>query len=189
MFFFKLFLFGISDVALGDAVKDSSIVMHWTHYWRDIVTRHHVIIDGWPDNVPFKNLSDVSSSLQALESLLRKWESGEVFWKLLTDVEFKEMDLERDASIENGMTLESHARRTHSDKGKKQSRLQVHKQDGDTSEGEHDSSNVDSDVHAKKCTIKERSTVVWLKPQPNRPPMTVSKLKGIEDLMGPYTYI
>ena len=149
-------MFGISDVALGDAVKDSSVVMRWTHYWQDIVTRHHVIIDGWPDNVPFKNLSDVSSSLQALESLLRKWESGEVFWKLLTDAEFKEMDLERDASIENGTTLEPRARCTCSDKGKKRSRPQVHKQGGDTSEGEHDSSNVDLNVHTKKRTTKSK---------------------------------
>ena len=77
------------------------------------------MIDGWPDDVPFKNLSDISSSLPALESLLRKWESGKVFWKALTDVEFNKMDSEWNATIENGTMSEPRPCQPCSDKGKK----------------------------------------------------------------------
>jgi hypothetical protein len=139
-FFSELFLFSVSYVIPGELVNDPSATMRWTHYWRDVVSRHHAIIDGWPDDVPFKNLSDVSSSLPALESLLRKWESGKIFWRALTVAEFNEMDLERNVNIETGTTLEPRPRRTRSDKGKKRSRPQVRKQRDDTPESDQDTS-------------------------------------------------
>ena len=96
----------IYHVFSGELVRDSSAIMHWTHYWRDVIKCDHVVIDGWPDDVLFKNISYVSSSLPALEFLLWKWESGKIFWRALTDAEFNEMDMEQNADIENGTTLE-----------------------------------------------------------------------------------
>lgn len=114
------------------------------------------MIDGWPDDVPFKNLSDISSSLPALESLLRKWESGKVFWKALTDAEFNKMDSERNATIENGTMSEPRPRQPRSDKGKKRTRPRVHNQGGDTSDSESDASDVNSDVHTRKHKRKSK---------------------------------
>ena len=65
-FFLKLFSFDISNVIAGELINDPKGKMHWTHYWQDVVTCHHVIIDGWPKDMPFKNLSNGLSSLPAL---------------------------------------------------------------------------------------------------------------------------
>ena len=130
--------------------------MHWTHYWRDVITCHHIIIDGWPKDVPFKNLSDGLSSLPALESLLQKWKSGTVFWRVLTDAEFVEMDSEQNASIANGTMVEPCPRHTHSDKRKKRARPQVDKQGDDTSKDESDASSINSDAHVKKHKMKSK---------------------------------
>ncbi|KAI5999190.1 hypothetical protein EDD15DRAFT_2128315, partial [Pisolithus albus] len=58
--------------------------MQWSAYFARVVSRYLVIVDGWPDNIPFVNLSSVSSSLPQLERLLNKWETGEIQWKRIT---------------------------------------------------------------------------------------------------------
>ena len=107
---------------LGDITKNPTVKMHWKHYWRNIVARYHVVIEGWPDNIPFKNLSEVSSSLPSLESLLRKLEAGKIYWKSISAKEFKEIEAARNAGLEAGTVELPSSRRTRSDKGKKRSR-------------------------------------------------------------------
>ncbi|KAG1749167.1 uncharacterized protein EDB91DRAFT_1011812, partial [Suillus paluster] len=46
--------------------QDPSARMHWANYWRSVVQRYLVVIEGWPDNIPFVNLSNVSSTLPDL---------------------------------------------------------------------------------------------------------------------------
>ena len=73
--------------------------MRWPSYWKDIVVKYHVIIEGWPHTeVPFRNLSDVSN-LQKLEILLRGWQSGEIFFRRLSDAEFEMLDAARAAAV------------------------------------------------------------------------------------------
>ena len=73
--------------------------MRWPSYWKDIVVKYHVVIEGWPHaEVPFRNLSDVSN-LQKLELLLRGWQSGQIYFRRVTDQEFEQMSLAR-ASME-----------------------------------------------------------------------------------------
>ncbi|KIK20613.1 hypothetical protein PISMIDRAFT_62254, partial [Pisolithus microcarpus 441] len=92
--------------------------MQWAHYFRNVVTRYLVSIEGWPDRIPFTNLSTVSSVLPDLEMLLRKWEAGSTFWKLLNNQDYEVLCRERDAKLNSGELVEG-TRRTRSDKGTK----------------------------------------------------------------------
>lgn len=79
------------------------------------------MIEGWPENLPFKNLSEFSSSITDLENLLRRWESGATHWRAVSEEELKEMDKKRNADIDDG-TIEEPQRRRRSDYGKKRVR-------------------------------------------------------------------
>ena len=70
--------------------------MHWPTYWKDVVARYHVIIEGWPEDVPFRNLSDVSN-LGKLEQLLRGWQSGTIRFRRISDAEFALLNAQREA--------------------------------------------------------------------------------------------
>jgi hypothetical protein len=95
--------------------------MQWANYWRNVVQRYRVMIEGWPENFPFANLSAVSRGLPELENLLRKWRSGAIFWKHLTSDEFERLEKEHEEKIESGDIVE-HRRRPRSDRGKKRRR-------------------------------------------------------------------
>ncbi|KAG1743591.1 uncharacterized protein EDB91DRAFT_1247093 [Suillus paluster] len=105
---------GICEEATGD--PDAK--MQWAHYWRNIVQRYLVICEGWPDGIPFGNLSKVSNSFTNLEMLLRKWKSGDIYWRQMDNEEFEELHRERNEKLNSGEIIELH-RRTCSDKGKK----------------------------------------------------------------------
>ncbi|KAH7922389.1 hypothetical protein BV22DRAFT_1131497 [Leucogyrophana mollusca] len=74
--------------------------------------------------MPFANLSDVSSALPDLESLLRKWKSGAICWEAVSDEEFKRLHTKRNERIEKG-EIEDPCRRTRADKGKHHKRARV----------------------------------------------------------------
>src|SRR6266581_6350793 len=93
--------------------------MEWKHYWRNVVKRHMVIIEGWPVNIPFHNLSEASNSLTELEMLLRKWHCGKVYWREITETEFQDLDHDWDNQIESGELEGPTPRRHCSDRGKK----------------------------------------------------------------------
>ncbi|KAI5990637.1 hypothetical protein EDD15DRAFT_2137953, partial [Pisolithus albus] len=75
---------------------EPSAKMQWAHYFRNVVARYLVAIEGWPDRVPFVNLSTVSSALPDLEMLLSMWESGSIYWKRLSNEEYEALRHERD---------------------------------------------------------------------------------------------
>lgn len=104
-----------------EATKDPKAKMQWVHYWRNIVQRYLVICDGWPDEIPFDNLSKASSGVTNLEMLLRKWKSGDIYWRSLETEEFQQLLEERNEKLGSGEIVE-HTRRTRSDKGKKRRR-------------------------------------------------------------------
>ena len=81
--------------------------MHWKHYWQNIIVCYHVLIEGWPDNIPFKNLSEVLLSLSALESLLQKLKAGKIYWKTISDGEFKDMRAAHKAGVDDGTVVPS----------------------------------------------------------------------------------
>ncbi|KAF8327672.1 hypothetical protein F5887DRAFT_827391, partial [Amanita rubescens] len=97
---------------------DENAQMEWKHYWRKVVARHKVMIKGWPDNIPFKNLSEASSALHELKSLLEQWQDGRICWKILTDEEAEHLFEEHSAQGE----VPEATRRVRSDRGKKRKR-------------------------------------------------------------------
>ncbi|KIJ59025.1 hypothetical protein HYDPIDRAFT_171016 [Hydnomerulius pinastri MD-312] len=128
---------GIKEEMTGDPNAN----MQWAHYFRNVIQRYLVVIEGWPDGIPFANLSNVSSALSQLEMLLRKWESGTIYWKQLTEAEFEELREKQNQQLQSGEITE-HTRHTHLDKGKK--RKQV----------------LDLDDSCAHCARKGKSTAV-----------------------------
>ena len=85
--------------------------------------RHYkVVIEGWPDSIPFKNLSDASSSLRELEMLLQRWHTGKTFWKELTPEELDAREEEHEALILAGKIDVPASRKRRSDYGKRKKR-------------------------------------------------------------------
>jgi hypothetical protein len=64
---------------------DGDARMEYKHYWRNVVMRYHVVLEGWPDDIPFRNLSETSSPLDSLEKLLQRLQHKKTYWKKLTD--------------------------------------------------------------------------------------------------------
>ena len=107
---------------VGVVTSDGKARMEWKQYWRNVVKRYQVIVEGWPADIPFCNLSETSSALPDLENLLRKWRCGKIYWRKLSEAELNRLDLERDAQIENGELAAPTPRRRRSDYGKKRPR-------------------------------------------------------------------
>lgn len=92
--------------------------MEWKHYWQKVVAQHKVMIEDWPDNIPFKNLSEASSALPELKILLEQWQDKTIYWRQLTNEEAERVVEEHKARGE----VPDAARRTRSDRGKKRKR-------------------------------------------------------------------
>ena len=93
--------------------------MEWKYYWTKVVARYHVMIDGWPATIPFKNLSIASSPLADVNTLLQRWQEGKIYWKQLTPAEAEKLI---DDMKSRGEVEEPAPRHTRSDRGKKRKR-------------------------------------------------------------------
>jgi hypothetical protein len=76
--------------------------MKWKFYWRDIVSKYLVMLEGWPSNIPMANLSEITTSFRILEQLQRLWNTGEMRFCQLTEVKFQELDEAHNRKIANG---------------------------------------------------------------------------------------
>ncbi|KIK76926.1 hypothetical protein PAXRUDRAFT_96019, partial [Paxillus rubicundulus Ve08.2h10] len=92
--------------------------MQWAYYFQNITQCYMVIVEGWPDSIPFANLSSVTSSLPQLEMLQCKWEMGTTYWKKLTEGKYSELRQKCNEQLESSELMETSCH-THSDKGKK----------------------------------------------------------------------
>jgi hypothetical protein len=97
--------------------------MQWKHYhdWRNVVQRYQVLLEGWPENIPFLSLSDCSNTLANLDLLLRNLQNGKIYWWKLSVAKLAELNKERDDQLENGEIAAPAPRRPRSDRGKKHS--------------------------------------------------------------------
>ena len=109
--------------------------MEYKLYHENIVQRHHVMLVGWPQNIPFKNLSECSSSLQELQDFLKKLVDGETYWKTITEEELNKLEDERQKQIEDGEIAPRAPRRRRSDYGKKRKRDVPLSEDDEDSDG------------------------------------------------------
>ncbi|KAG1842845.1 hypothetical protein F4604DRAFT_1689765 [Suillus subluteus] len=89
--------------------------MQWALYFQNIVQCYQVMIEGWPDNIPFANLSQVSSALPELDRLFQRWKLGAMHWKTLTDEEFEKILQEHNDKLDHGK-INDHRQWTQSDK-------------------------------------------------------------------------
>ncbi|KIK81080.1 hypothetical protein PAXRUDRAFT_38842, partial [Paxillus rubicundulus Ve08.2h10] len=103
-----------------DITGEPKAKMQWTYYFQNITQHYMVIVEGWPNSIPFANLSGITSSLPQLEMLQCKWEMGMTYWKKLTEGEYSELCQKHNEQLECSELIKaSHC--THSDKGKKHS--------------------------------------------------------------------
>ncbi|KAG2100408.1 uncharacterized protein F5147DRAFT_747135 [Suillus discolor] len=104
--------------ALQEITKVPKATMQWANYWRNIVQRYHVICEGWPAHIPFKNLSEASTSLPELQMLHDMWKNKLISWRLLDEDEYQQLLREHNEKVNTGEIVES-SRWPRSDKGKK----------------------------------------------------------------------
>ncbi|OCH87528.1 hypothetical protein OBBRIDRAFT_736014 [Obba rivulosa] len=86
------------QVKLRDITLDDTATMRYPTFWRDVTEKYHVIVEGWPRDIPFKNLSDLSN-VQVLETLLQGWESGAIHFRRISDAEFRQLAEARRAQL------------------------------------------------------------------------------------------
>jgi len=52
-----------------------------------------VIIEDWPNTMLFKNLRKISSTFIDLENLFNMWQTGQMYWKMITEDELHQQTL------------------------------------------------------------------------------------------------
>ncbi|KAF8348045.1 hypothetical protein F5887DRAFT_837650, partial [Amanita rubescens] len=110
----------VMNTKLKDITGNPSARMEWKFYFRNVVQRYSVKIEGWPVNlVRFQNLSEVSSPYDSLKTLLNNWSSGKTYWRELSEDELEELVREREEEIAKGEIQVPAQRRLPSDRGKK----------------------------------------------------------------------
>ncbi|KAN0087912.1 hypothetical protein V8E55_006533 [Tylopilus felleus] len=55
---------------LREITGDPKAQMHWSQYFHNVIVWYHVEIRGWPESIPFGNLSSTCGSIVQLEMLL-----------------------------------------------------------------------------------------------------------------------
>lgn len=123
--------------------------MEWKHYGQKVVARHHVMIEGWPPSIPFKNLSAAASPLADLDTLFCGWQDGTIYWKLLTSTEADKLI---DDMMARGEIQEPVQRRSRSDRGKKRKRQAA-------PDSEDESGNGNTTVPADRNRKRQKKTI------------------------------
>ncbi|KAG1743986.1 uncharacterized protein EDB91DRAFT_1026027, partial [Suillus paluster] len=70
---------------MWEVTGKSKAKMQWADYFHNVVNPYQVAIKGWPEHIPFTNLSNVSSTLPDLKFLLDCWKMGAMAWNILDD--------------------------------------------------------------------------------------------------------
>ena len=96
--------------------------MEWKRYWSHVIRHYNVIIEGWPDIVPFKNLSDMTLSLHVLEDLLQHWHEGKTYWREISRDELEILEEQRAEDVETGKLELPPPRKRRSDFGSTRSK-------------------------------------------------------------------
>ncbi|KAG1733401.1 uncharacterized protein EDB91DRAFT_1057521 [Suillus paluster] len=92
---------------LREVTGESKAKMQWADYFCNVVNPYQVAIKGWPEHIPFTNLSNVSSALPDLKFLLDSWKMGAMAWNILDDEELAQLHCKCDEKINSGQVIES----------------------------------------------------------------------------------
>lgn len=95
------------------------IQMSYVNFWSDITVKHRIVIEGWPSDIRFGNLSDVLTSLSHLQVVYEKWERGEIYFRKVSEAEFRTLAEEHRKAIKDGSISEDRRRKERADKGTK----------------------------------------------------------------------
>ncbi|KAI0043337.1 hypothetical protein FA95DRAFT_1609455 [Auriscalpium vulgare] len=89
------------DQQLQELVGRRDIKWRFGSHW-DIVSKYRVQIKGWPEHITFTSLSRAAPSKRLADELGRLWYSGDIRWAPISDEEFDEEFLRREAEIAAG---------------------------------------------------------------------------------------
>ena len=120
--------------------------MEYVDYHRKVVRRYQVVLEGWPQTLPFKAPSECSSSFSELKDLLQRLRDGNTYWKTLTSEELDALEKELEEKFANGKLTRPKPRRRRSDYGKKRKRAQQ----------EYSSSGSEDEVPTKQQKTKRK---------------------------------
>ena len=83
------------------------------------IQHHKIIIKGWPNAIPFKNLSKGLGALMELENLLEMWQIDMTYWKAITEdkLQVLENKCQQEIDVGNILALVEHCR--HSNYGQR----------------------------------------------------------------------
>ena len=78
-----VFLFFVSSCCLEDLTGDENITMKYRKqkYLEDIVLEHHLQLVGWPQGIPFANVSDLTGGIPIIERLIGELQSGQLHFR------------------------------------------------------------------------------------------------------------
>ena len=68
--------------------------MQWKHYWRNVVKRYSVKIEGWPAGIDIEGFDVASCPIDDLTTMLRKWRAHTIYWKSLSPVQLEDLEKE-----------------------------------------------------------------------------------------------
>ncbi|KAG1834476.1 hypothetical protein EV424DRAFT_1341295 [Suillus variegatus] len=150
---------------LRKVTGESNARMQWADYFRNVVNHYQVAIKGWPEHIPFTNLSSVTNALLDLHILLDCWKSGDTRWEVLDDEELEQLRRKRHEKIDSGDIIESHRRTRCSKKHKSAETIessddedtQSHGQTPDASEDVNTTSNANLNSNTTGCTAGQTS--------------------------------
>ncbi|TDL14845.1 hypothetical protein BD410DRAFT_845689 [Rickenella mellea] len=111
-----------------DITNETTIKMQYLTYHRNIVSKHRVVLRGWPFD-KFRSPSQLSGSTPKVQSLLTALEgaggnSPTCYWETIDDKEFEALDAEYERNVDQGLIDAPRERAVRKDAGKKRARRQ-----------------------------------------------------------------
>jgi hypothetical protein len=98
-FFFGIYNINLLISLIEECTGDTGAKTQWAHYFHNVVQWYQVVVEGWPDQIPFTNLSQVLSALLDLQMLCNRWDDGTTYWKSLSDEEFSVWSMKRSSRV------------------------------------------------------------------------------------------
>ncbi|KAI5822909.1 hypothetical protein K523DRAFT_358028 [Schizophyllum commune Tattone D] len=152
-----IYLKGEIAAAIGEGLTKvtglSKISMQYKNYERKIELDHGVTLDGWPEGIEFKNPSEMSTSIPALEQLLRGLKSGTIVWRKIGPAVLMERKRRWDDKVARGDAQEP-ARKRRKDAG-----VARKHHDMDTDEDNDTPSEDDENVRPARPSAARKKTV------------------------------
>ena len=122
--------------------------MEYVDYHRKVVHRYQVVLEGWPQTLPFKAPSKCSSLFLELMDLLWRLHNGNTYWKTLTNKELGALEKELEEKIASREITQPVPQHRCSDHGKKWKRVQQ--------EDSSSSSNLEDEAPSKQQKTKHK---------------------------------